>query len=205
MVTLVNLSKNFGNQHILRNITHTFEKGSKTVLLGSNGSGKSTLIKILSGAQEATENAPSYLINGDAISAVEAGRICSLAAPYAELNPMFSLKETIEFHAEMCGFSPEVDIDHWITKAGLKSHLNKRLKTFSSGMKQRVRLLLAVASPRPLLLLDEPTSNLDKDGVEFYKSLIRELALEKTIIVASNYIKHEYEFCKGELLLEKHY
>jgi len=205
MITLVNLSKNFGNQLILRNITHTFEKGSKTVILGSNGSGKSTLIKILSGAQEATENAPSYQINGQKILAVEAGGICSLAAPYAELNPMFNLKETVDFHAEMCGFTQGVDIDYWITKAGLKSHLNKRLQTYSSGMKQRVRLLLAVASPRPLLLLDEPTSNLDKDGVEFYKSLIQVVALEKTIIVASNYLKHEYDFCSGELLLEKHY
>ena len=116
---------------------------------------------------------------------------------------MFSLKETVDFHKKMCGFIEGVDLEYWITKAGLSPHLNKRIKTYSSGMQQRVRLLLAIASPRPLLLLDEPTSNLDNDGVAFYQELIKELATDKTIIVASNYIEHEYDFCDGELLLEK--
>lgn len=205
MVTLDRLQKTFGNQHILQQVSHTFETGSKTVILGSNGSGKSTLIKILSGAQEATENAPVYSFGGKITPAVQAGSICSIAAPYVALNPMFSLKETLDFHQKMCGFVEGVDLDHWIQKGGLSPHVNKRIKTYSSGMQQRVRLLLAIASPRPLLLLDEPTSNLDKDGVAFYQELIKELATDKTIIVASNYIAHEYEFCHGELLLEKHY
>jgi ABC-type multidrug transport system ATPase subunit len=64
---------------------------------------------------------------------------------------------------------------------------------------------LAIVSPRPVLLLDEPTSNLDKEGVELYKRLIQELATDKTVIVASNYLTHEYDFCSSELLLEKHY
>ena len=205
MITLDRLQKIFGNQHILQDVSHTFTAGSKTVVLGSNGSGKSTLIKIISGAQEATENAPVYSIGGQQTPSAQAGSICSIAAPYVALNPMFSLKETLDFHKKMCGFIEGVDLEYWITKAGLSPHLNKRIKTYSSGMQQRVRLLLAIASPRPLLLLDEPTSNLDNDGVTFYQELIKELATDKTIIVASNYIEHEYDFCDGELLLEKHY
>lgn len=205
MITLDRLQKTFGNQHILQDVSHTFATGSKTVILGSNGSGKSTLIKILSGAQEATENAPVYSFGGENTPAAEAGSICSIAAPYVALNPMFSLRETLDFHQKMCGFMNDVDLNYWITKAGLSPHVNKRIKTYSSGMQQRVRLLLAIASPRLLLFLDEPTSNLDKDGVAFYRALIKELAIDKTIIVASNYIEHEYDFCDGELLLEKHY
>lgn len=205
MITLGKLQKTFGNQHILQGVTHTFETGSKTVILGSNGSGKSTLIKILSGAQEATENPPQYNFDGKNTSSTEAGGICAIAAPYVALNPMFSLKETIAFHQKMCGFTQGVDLDRWINEAGLTPHLNKRIKTYSSGMKQRVRLLLAIASPRPVLLLDEPTSNLDKEGIELYKRMIQELATDKTIIVASNYLTHEYDFCSSELLLEKHY
>ena len=72
-------------------------------------------------------------------------------------------------------------------------------------MLQRVRLLLAVANERPLLLLDEPLSNLDAEGVQFYNELIRSFALSKTIIVGSNYQEDEYDFCTNELLLEKHY
>jgi ABC-type multidrug transport system ATPase subunit len=205
MVTLDRLQKTFGNQHILQEVSHVFETGSKTVILGSNGSGKSTLIKILSGAQEATENPPIYCFEDHNTPSAEAGRICSIAAPYVQLNPMFSLVETIKFHEKMCGFTPGVAMDYWIQKAGLSPHKNKRIKTYSSGMQQRVRLLLAIASPRPLLLLDEPTSNLDQEGVALYQELIKELATDKTIIVASNYIAHEYDFCSGELLLEKHY
>ncbi|HCP41289.1 MAG TPA: ABC transporter ATP-binding protein [Cryomorphaceae bacterium] len=205
MITLGNLQKTFGNQHVLRGVNYTFEANSKTVILGSNGSGKSTLIKILSGAQEATENAPQYNFNGKSIPSVEAGSICTVAAPYVALNPMFSLKETLNFHARMCGFTQGINLDQWIEDAGLKPHFNKRLKTYSSGMKQRVRLLLAIASPRPVLLLDEPTSNLDKQGVELYRRMIQELAIDKTIIVASNYVAQEYDFCSGKLLLEKHY
>lgn len=205
MITLDRLQKTFGNQHILQDVSYSFATGSKTVILGSNGSGKSTLIKILSGAQEATENAPVYSFENNPTPSAQAGSICSIAAPYVALNPMFSLKETLDFHHKMCGFVDGVDLDYWITKAGLSPHVNKRIKTYSSGMQQRVRLLLAIASPRPLLLLDEPTSNLDKDGVAFYQALIKELTTDKTIIVASNYIEHEYDFCDGELLLEKHY
>ena len=72
-------------------------------------------------------------------------------------------------------------------------------------MLQRVRLLMAIASDRSLLLLDEPTSNLDTEGVKFYQHLIEHFTLDKTVIVASNYVKREYAFCDSELILEKHY
>jgi ABC-type multidrug transport system ATPase subunit len=205
MITVQGLDKSFGKQHILQNISCQFPYGSKTVILGANGSGKSTLIKILSGAQEASENPPLYDLQGTAIPPTEAGLICSIAAPYVALNPMFSLKETLDFHQKMVGFQPTFDANQWIEQAGLEPHLHKRIDTFSSGMKQRVRLLLAIASDRPLLLLDEPTSNLDKQGLSFYQNLISAFTSEKTVIVASNYQQAEYEFCTAEITLDKHY
>ena len=204
MVTLNGLEKKFGNQHILRNITHTFKTGSKTVVLGSNGSGKSTLIKIISGAVEASNNPPKYDFD-KTVAANEAGKYCSMAAPYMALNPMFTLVETLRFHEKMSGFSKTALISEWVERAGLSIHQDKRIQTFSSGMLQRVRLLMAIASDRSLLLLDEPTSNLDTDGVQFYKHLIEHFTLDKTVIVASNYVEREYAFCDSELILEKHY
>lgn len=204
MVTLNGLEKKFGNQHILRNITYTFETGSKTVVLGSNGSGKSTLIKIISGSVEASYNPPKYNFN-KSFSAYEAGKYCSMAAPYMALNPMFTLSETLSFHEKMCGFAKTTLISEWVEKAGLSKHKGKRIQTYSSGMLQRVRLLMAIASNRSLLLLDEPTSNLDTDGIKFYQNLIDQLASDKTVIVASNYIECEYAFCNNKLILDKHY
>jgi len=205
MIVLEGLQKKFGKQHILQDVSHTFQTGSKTVILGSNGSGKSTLIKILSGALEATEGAPTYSFEGKNITAKSAGLHVGIAAPYVALNPMFSLKETLAFHEQFCPFPEGFKLTDWLYKAGLAAHEDKRLSTFSSGMLQRVRLLLAVANERPLLLLDEPLSNLDAEGVQFYTELIRSFALSKTIIVGSNYQEDEYDFCTNELLLEKHY
>ena len=205
MIVLEGLQKKFGKQHILQDVSYTFQTGSKTVILGSNGSGKSTLIKILSGALEATEGAPTYSFEAKNITAKSAGLHVGIAAPYVALNPMFSLNETLAFHEQFCPFPEGFKLTDWLYKAGLAAHEDKRLSTFSSGMLQRVRLLLAVANERPLLLLDEPLSNLDAEGVQFYTELIRSFALSKTIIVGSNYQEDEYDFCTNELLLEKHY
>ena len=205
MIVLEGLQKKFGKQHILQDVSYTFNTGSKTVILGSNGSGKSTLIKILSGSLEATEGSPVYTFEGNNVTAKSAGLHVGIAAPYVALNPMFSLKETLAFHEQFCPFPEGFKLTDWLYKAGLAAHEDKRLSTFSSGMLQRVRLLLAVANDRPLLLLDEPLSNLDAEGVLFYTELIRSFALSKTIIVGSNYQKDEYSYCTDELLLEKHY
>ena len=205
MIVLEGLQKKFGKQHILQDVSYTFQTGSKTVILGSNGSGKSTLIKILSGSLEATEGSPVYTFEGSNVTAKSAGLHVGIAAPYVALNPMFSLKETLAFHEQFCPFPEGFKITDWLYKAGLAAHEDKRLSTFSSGMLQRVRLLLAVANDRPLLLLDEPLSNLDAEGVQFYTELITSFALSKTIIVGSNYQKDEYSYCTDELLLEKHY
>ena len=205
MIVLEGLQKKFGKQHILQSVSHTFETGSKTVILGSNGSGKSTLIKILSGALESTEGAPTFSINNTVIEAKSIGLCVGIAAPYVALNPMFSLMETLHFHSRFCPFPKDFDQNDWLQKAGLTVHKDKRLSTFSSGMLQRVRLLMAIANDRPIVLLDEPLSNLDSDGVQFYKELIHAFALSKTIIVGSNYQEDEYDFCTNELLLEKHY
>jgi len=105
----------------------------------------------------------------------------------------------------MCGFRPALHLEEWVSRAGLSKHEDKRLDTFSSGMLQRVRLLLAIPSDRSILLLDEPTSNLDKDGILFYQELIAQFTADKTVIVASNYFSEEYSFCNQDLLLEKHY
>ena len=205
MIVLEGLQKKFGKQHILQDVSYTFQTGSKTVILGSNGSGKSTLIKILSGSLEATEGSPVYTFEGSNVTAKSAGLHVGIAAPYIALNPMFSLKETLAFHEQFCPFPEGFKLTDWLYKAGLAAHEDKRLSTFSSGMLQSVRLLLAEANNRPLLLLDEPISNLDAEGVQFYTELIRSFALSKTIIVGSNYQKDEYSYCTDELLLEKHY
>jgi ABC-type multidrug transport system ATPase subunit len=87
----------------------------------------------------------------------------------------------------------------------LESSADKELRNFSSGMKQRARLSLAILSDTPLLLLDEPSTNLDQNGVKWYQNLISEFAKEKLVIVCSNYNKEEYSFCDMEFVLTKNH
>jgi len=98
MIVLEGLQKKFGKQHILQSVSHTFETGSKTVILGSNGSGKSTLIKILSGALEATEGAPTFSINNTVMEAKSIGLCVGIAAPYVDSVPFLkTLTRTIGY------------------------------------------------------------------------------------------------------------
>ncbi|HRD39294.1 MAG TPA: ATP-binding cassette domain-containing protein, partial [Bacteroidia bacterium] len=86
-----------------------------------------------------------------------------------------------------------------IELSGLGASKNKFIKNYSSGMRQRVRLTLAILADCELLLLDEPVSNLDKNAIDWFKGLVKDYASHKTIIVCSNSIKEEFEFCTKEL------
>ena len=171
MIFIKDVHLAFGHKKLFTGIDETIGPKDRIALVGSNGSGKSTLIKIISGAVEASNNPPEYNFNKP-VAANETGKYCSMAAPYMALNPMFTLTETLSFHEKMCGFAKNALISEWVEKAGLSKHQSKRIQTYSSGMLQRVRLLMAIASDRSLLLLDEPTSNLDTEGVKFYQHLI---------------------------------
>ena len=201
MLKVSGLYKQFGNQLVLENIHHTFETGSKTVVLGANGSGKSTLLKLLSGATEPTAGSIVGNFSGVEIPQNQLPLQVGFAAPYMGLNPHFSLEETLKFHRQFCPFPDQFEEDYWLELAQLQKHKRKNLGGYSSGMLQRVRLLLALASDRPVALLDEPTSNLDRQGVEFYHQLVAAFGEGKTVVVGSNYLTEEYEFCTSEIVL----
>ncbi len=191
-IVLNNIGKRFNKEWIFRNISHEFSIGNKYAILGTNGSGKSTLLQIISGAVAQTEG----------IITAAPFRDLSLAAPYLELPEEMTWKEAVSFHGKFKKFAPslqgEADV---IAISGLGSSANKEIRNFSSGMKQRARLSLAVLSDTPLLLLDEPSTNLDANAVKWYQDLINEYAKEKLVMVCSNYNKEEYSFCNQEFRL----
>ena len=122
----------------------------------------------------------------------------SFAAPYIDLIEEFTLQETIEFHFQFKGYAEGLNELGILSLLGLEKSQDKALKHFSSGMKQRTKLALACCTNSPILLLDEPTSNLDTQGIDWYLSLIEKFGRDKMIIVGSNQA-HEYEFCKKRL------
>lgn len=179
-----------------------FKQGEKVVILGLNGSGKSTLLQALTGYLSINEGELQYQIGANKIDTEEFYKYQSLASPYLELIEDFTLQELLEHSAVYKPFQNKLKISDVVDLSGLSAHKNKYIKLFSSGMKQRLKLTLAILAETPLLFLDEPTTNLDATVIDWYQKLIANYASKKTIVVCSNSIKEEYSFCNRVITME---
>ncbi len=201
-ITLTNAGKKFGKEWIFRQVTLDIKQGEKVVILGLNGSGKSTLLQALTGYLSLNEGNLNYQHNSKTIDIEEFYRYQSLASPYLELIEDFTLHELIEHVANYKPFLNQLNIAQVIELSGLSTHKDKYIKLFSSGMKQRLKLTIAILADTPILFLDEPTTNLDATVISWYQRIITDYASEKTIIVCSNSIKEEYAFCERIITME---
>ena len=193
-IDLKNAGRRFNQEWIFRDITYQFITGGKYAILGPNGSGKSTLLSMLMGNLTPSEGIVSYHADKP-IPVEELYKYISFAAPYLDLIEEFTLQETIQFHFKFKAFHKGMNADTVLDRLGLAKSQDKALKYFSSGMKQRTKLALACCSDTPILMLDEPTSNLDLQGMKWYKELIHEFTENRLVMVCSNQ-EAEYGFCE---------
>jgi ABC-type multidrug transport system ATPase subunit len=194
-ITLNNVGKRFNREWIFRHCSYLFEPGKKYAITGSNGSGKSTLLQVISGSL--THNEGTIGINNEqrTTNNEQLYSYISIAAPYLELIEEMTAKEMLDFHAQFKPLISSLSKDEMLETVGLKTAVNKQIRYYSSGMKQRLKLAQAFFSNTPILLLDEPTTNLDADGTALYHHLISNYTKDKLVIVSSN-DKQEYEFCE---------
>jgi len=195
-ISLHNAGKRFNKDWIFKDLNYTFEMGQHYALIGNNGSGKSTLLQIISGYSTLSKGNITW---GD-YTADNIFEQISLAAPYLELIEEFTTLEQFEFHEKFKPLRKGITIEQIIDMIGLTTATSKQIRYFSSGMKQRLKLALAIFSETPILLLDEPCSNLDKEGYALYHTLISKYAIHKLIIVGSNDAQ-EYDFCTKHINL----
>ena len=196
-ISLNNVGRRFNKEWIFRNLSTEFSSGNSYAILGPNGSGKSTLLSVLTGSLSPSEGEISFT-EATSIPVENIYRYISLAAPYLELVETFSLKEIIDFHFKFKNFAQGIDAKSLISLLGLEKAANKEIKYFSSGMKQRTKLALACCTDTPILFLDEPTSNLDVQGMNWYRELIENFGKDRLTIIGSNQIQ-EYEFCSHQI------
>lgn len=198
-IQLKGIGKKFGSEWIFRNLDLNLDPSDKIVILGGNGSGKSTLLQIISGY--VLPNAGKVIFkDGEHVEENENFKDhLSIATPYLELIEDYTLEELIDHCRIYKPFIHNLSTKEIIEIAGLAHTDKKHIKNYSSGMKQRVKLTLAILADCELLLLDEPASNLDKNAVDWYNQLISKYASHKTIVVCSNSIKEEFAFCNKEL------
>jgi ABC-type multidrug transport system ATPase subunit len=166
--------------------------------LGANGAGKSTILQVISGSLSSSEGTISYSKEGVFLNPEHVFEHLSIVAPYLELIEEFTLRELIDFHFQFKKYRSGLDRSQLIELMDLKRSEHKAIKHFSSGMKQRVKLALAFCSETEMILLDEPVSNLDQQGLEWYLSLVKEFSADRILIICSNQIQ-EYSFCKNHL------
>ncbi|AFD09073.1 ABC transporter ATP-binding protein [Solitalea canadensis] len=197
-ISLQNIGRRFNRDWIFRGIDFDFEQGHSYAILGPNGSGKSTLVQVIAGSLSPSEGSINHSNKGKNIPAEEIFQHLSFASPYLELVQDFSLDETIDFHFKFKKLLPGFNKQKVVELLGFEKYLHRQIKNYSSGMKQRVKLALAFCSDTPLLLLDEPTANLDTQGSEWYLDLIQQFSKDRLTIICSNQL-HEYEFCEERL------
>ncbi|MEK6476403.1 ABC transporter ATP-binding protein [Catalinimonas sp. 4WD22] len=203
-IKLNSLGKKFQREWIFRNVNLTLKQGESYVLIGPNGSGKSTLMLILSGLLSASEGTVEYKKdNGENLPEEQFYLSQSIVAPYEEVVEEFTLTELLDFHF---AFKPSLDnmsSADIIEALYLTTARNKYIKQFSSGMKQRLKLGLAFYSKSKVLFLDEPCSNLDARGIEWYQQEVKKILHERLIVICSNQ-SYEYEFVDQRINIEQY-
>lgn len=197
-IHLTDLSKRFNREWIFHELNYTFLSNKIYGIVGPNGSGKSTLIRIISGQMPFTSGEVTYSSKGRELPVESIYRNISIAAPYMELIEELTLEEIWKFHFKFKKGPLVNDTDQVIQTLGLEKGRGKAIKNYSSGMKQRLKLGLAFFSDTELLLLDEPTSNLDESGMVMYLGLIENWKRNRTILIGSNQTQ-EYQMCDGKL------
>ncbi|CAG0982412.1 MAG: ATP-binding cassette domain-containing protein [Bacteroidetes bacterium] len=200
-VALDNIGKRFNQEWIFRGVSLNFTTPNSYVITGTNGSGKSTLLQVISSASHLSEGKIIYSIEDKEVNTEEIYKYVSIAAPYMELIEEYRLEELVHFHSRFKPYLKNKTPNEVIEIMQLEKVKKRYIKQYSSGMKQRVKLALAILSDTPLLLLDEPCSNLDKQGIEWYKNMITQYANNRIVIVCSNLIKDEYYFCNHSIEL----
>jgi ABC-type multidrug transport system ATPase subunit len=203
-IELLDLGKKFNREWIFRSLNLRIPQGSKIAVLGSNGSGKSTLLQTISGFLIPDNGKVVYKRNETQIPADDAYHHISFASPFLQLPEELTLDELISHYRLFKPFLMNDTNKNIASLFQLENALHKQIRHFSSGMKQRVKLGMAIASAAPILFLDEPLSNLDINGMVWYADILPRYTAHKTVLVCSNAIKDEYYFCETAINLSEY-
>lgn len=194
-IELQNLGRRFNTHWIFKNLNATFKANEHLVIKGANGSGKSTLLKIISGVLSPTEGQVLYTINGNTIKSDDIFKHISICTPYLTIPEELTLDELLKFHQQLKPLNNYYSGKEFAELLSINYEFDKPIHLYSSGMKQRVKLALAILSNSAMVLLDEPVSNLDEAGKNWYKTLIQKHSKNRFFLVCSNHIEAEHFFC----------
>jgi len=204
-IYLDNISKKFNREWVFRNLSFEFSTQYCYCILGNNGSGKSTLLQVIAGNILPTDGLIKYEYKGNDISSDDIYKYLSFCAPYLELIEDYTIVEMIKFHGQfkkyLNGFTNKNIID--LTEFD-EVICNRKIKDYSTGMKQLVKLLLAVMSDVPFIVLDEPCTNMDNKNILWFHQLIKTYLNNRLLLISSNNKEEELALCNKHILIENY-
>ena len=204
-ISISNLTKKYGEQTVLDNITIEIGEGEVVGFLGPNGAGKTTTMRILAGAL-------SYDKGQVKICNVEVSENPMVTKSFVgylpEQNPLYQdmyVKEYLLFIAEIYGLGKEKQhrVNELIDKVGLRTEFHKKIGQLSKGFRQRVGLAQALIPNPRVLILDEPTTGLDPNQLEEIRSLIREIGKDKTVLLSTHIMQEIKAICNRVIVINK--
>jgi ABC-type multidrug transport system ATPase subunit len=202
-IILDNIGKRYRYDWIFKQLHFQFSAGQNYGVLGQNGAGKSTFLQLISGYLSASAGQIAYQNKEKKIERDDIYRYVAICAPYLSLVDEFNLLETIQFQAQFKTWQNTLSADEILELIALpKAAQNRPLRQFSSGMRQRVKLALAILSDAPLLLLDEPTITLDNQAISWFVSLLRNFRPTSRLVLIASNVESDFIDCAAELDLK---
>lgn len=199
LLRVSNLRKEFDRRPVFKNLDFSLANSDSTAITGRNGSGKSTLIKILANVYTQTSGNVELTLDGKNIERQYYYKYLGFVSPYLNLYDEFTGYENLRFVTKVRGIKNN-SIDDVLTRVGLYERRHDLVKIYSSGMKQRLKIAFSIIHNPLILMLDEPTSNLDAEGIKTVDEISKEYKNGKVLIIATN-DEHEKNLCKGEINL----
>lgn len=196
-----NLTKKFDRRIIFEKVNFELSPGSSIAITGRNGSGKSTLMKILARLLGQTSGNVEILEDNKKVRFEQFYKYIGFVSPYLNLYDEFTGYENLKIISDIRSSGHE-NIDNVLKRVGLFPRRNDLVKIYSSGMKQRLKIAFSILHDPTVLLFDEPTSNLDVEGVGIVDDIASEYRKNKILIIATN-DEHEKSLCSGELNLNR--
>jgi heme exporter protein A len=195
-IVVHNLSKEFNRRPVFHDLSFSLSSPVSFAIIGKNGAGKSTLSKILGGLMSATRGTISYTMHDKNIDVEEFKQQVGFVSPYLNLYDEFTALENLQILSSIRAATQrnEHTIEELLNVVDLWKRRNDPVGTFSSGMKQRLKYAFALIHKPKVLILDEPTSNLDTEGIEFVQTIVDKQKKEGILVVATNN-KAEADWC----------
>ncbi len=201
-IEVKNITKIYGTQHVLKNVSFNIRNGEIVGFLGPNGAGKSTMMKIITGYINASEGEVKVCDIEVSKEAIEAKKRIGYLPEHNPLYLEMYVKEYLQFNASIHKISKK-SVENIIAKVGLTPEAHKKINQLSKGFRQRVGIAAALLHDPEVLILDEPTTGLDPNQLVEIRNLIKEAGKDKTVLFSTHIMQEVEAICDRVILIHK--